>query len=81
MSSANGHCSCTMMLLHATSMHSPLNKQKDTPLHLAVRFGHFSCTRILLASNCDLNCQNEVILWYCIATVCLKTLKSVLILV
>ena len=60
MASANGHSSSTLLLLHAGSPHSAFNKQKDTPLHLAVRFGHSSCAKLLLAATCNLNSQNEV---------------------
>ena len=58
---ANSHSGSLRLLLSAFPYSSPKNAQGDTPLHVSVRFGHVTCSRVLISSKCNVNLQNKVI--------------------
>ena len=52
----------TVMLNTGTNVNVSDNKNKSTPLHLAVKQGNNAGVRALLASrHCDVNCQGKIV--------------------
>ena len=52
----------TVMLNTGTNVNVSDNKNKSTPLHLAVNQGNNAGVRSLLASrHCDVNCQGKIV--------------------
>ena len=56
----------TVMLNTGTNVNVSDNKNKSTPLHLAVNQGNDAGVKSLLASqHCDVNCQVKIVFFCC----------------